>query len=96
MQYTVSTRFLADLRSPPVEPLQKTILNTIRKLALTPEASGLQVRRLQFSDAWYCRVNDNWRMVFRWGERRRPIVRRATQSSITSMSRISRFMRCTT
>ncbi len=82
MQYTVSTRFLTDLRSPPVEPLRKAILSTIRKLAFTPEASGLQVRRLQFSDAWYCRVNDNWRMVFRWGERRRPILLRVVPHKI--------------
>ena len=59
MQYAVSTRFLTDLRSPPVGPMRGAIFNAIRKLSTTPEAGSLQVRRLEFSDAWYCRVNAN-------------------------------------
>lgn len=79
MALHVSQRFLEDLRHSTAQSVQGAILNTVRQLVENPEIKGLQVRKHAMTNAWYCRINDNWRLIFDWGEDHQPVLYRAVQ-----------------
>ncbi|UBV45511.1 UvrD-helicase domain-containing protein (plasmid) [Deinococcus taeanensis] len=79
MTLHVTQRFLDDLRHASAQPMHDAILTTVRQLLSNPDTPGLQVRKLHFTDAWYCRITNNWRLIFDWGAGHLPILYRAVQ-----------------
>lgn len=65
MSYKITTRFQDDLLSPEFPDLKDHVLQTLRMLQEDPTYPGLQSRKTYFSkDTWYCRIDDNYRMVY--------------------------------
>ncbi|WP_027891144.1 3'-5' exonuclease [Calidithermus chliarophilus] len=78
----VAHRFQQDLQSLAARSVRTQILDTLRKLLENPHQPGLQVRRTHENlNVWYCRVNQDWRMLFEW-EDNKPVPLRVVSHKV--------------